>query len=147
MFTTGFSTHASAGDAIYCTVDDFEITARLEYDDTGDKPDERDDGFWPSTNPDSAGYIGEGGNFAEQQAKAERVMQAWLDDEWFYVGVCLEVRKACVLLTREYSNALWGVECNYPDSDNAYLLEVANDLIPEALNEARAKLAELCKEG
>ncbi|WP_272991028.1 hypothetical protein [Hyphomonas adhaerens] len=39
--------------------------------------------------------------------------------------------------------SLWGVEANYPGSDNAYLTEVANDLLPEALDTARAVLARL----
>ena len=28
----------------------------------------------------------------------------------------------------------WGIEANYPDSDNAYLTDVANELLPEALD-------------
>ena len=41
-------------------------------------------------------------------------------------------------------------ECNYPErnkrhSPNAYLAEVASELIEEALNAARAKIAALCK--
>ena len=39
--------------------------------------------------------------------------------------------------------SLWGVEANYPGSDNAYLTEVANELLPEALDVARAVLARL----
>lgn len=33
-------------------------------------------------------------------------------------------------------DSIWGVECNYPDSDNSYLLEVANDCALNALSEA-----------
>jgi hypothetical protein len=50
-----------------------------------------------------------------------------------------------VQLTQEYQTALWGVECNYPDSDNSYLMEVANDLLPEALEQAKAAIEKLCR--
>ena len=39
--------------------------------------------------------------------------------------------------------SLWGVEANYPGSDNANLTEVADELLPEALDTARAVLARL----
>jgi len=32
----------------------------------------------------------------------------------------------------------------YPDSDNAYLTEVANELLPEAIAEAKAERARQC---
>ena len=35
-----------------------------------------------------------------------------------------------------HTASLWGIEANYPDSDNAYLSEVANELLPEALEAA-----------
>jgi|GEM_PF-2198320 len=142
MFTTDFGRHASPGDTITCEADGFTVTARLEYDDAGDKPDERDAGFWPSRDPKAAGYVLPE-YFAAEQAKAEDAMRAWLDDEWCYVGVCLTVEKAGVQLTDQYSNALWGVECSYPGADNSHLRQVANDLVPEALKEARAMLREL----
>ena len=39
---------------------------------------------------------------------------------------------------------LWGVEVNYPDTDNSYLTEAANELLAEALDAARAEQARLC---
>jgi hypothetical protein len=77
-------------------------------------------------------------------AEAMNVMRAWRNDEWFYVGVAVTVSKADIMLTGKYDHALWGVECNYPHTDNSYLLEVANGTLPEALDDARAKLALLC---
>jgi len=47
-------------------------------------------------------------------------MAAWKNDEWYYCGVI------------------------YPDSDNAYLTEVANELLPEALEVAKAERARQC---
>lgn len=49
-----------------------------------------------------------------------------------------------VQLVDDYEHALWGIDLNYPNSDNSYLLEVANDLASEALESAKAKLASLC---
>ena len=40
--------------------------------------------------------------------------------------------------------SLWGVEANYPDSDNAYLTEVAQELLPEALDAGCAAARRLC---
>ena len=37
-----------------------------------------------------------------------------------------------------HAASLWGVEANYPGSDNAYLAEVAEKLLPEALDAGRA---------
>ncbi|MEP0315151.1 MAG: hypothetical protein ABJL57_19530 [Hyphomonas sp.] len=39
--------------------------------------------------------------------------------------------------------SLWGVEANYPGSDNAYLTEVAGELLAEALDAGRTALARL----
>ena len=142
MFTQKFGRFACEGDSIQCEVDGFTCRATVYHDDSSDKPDEWDDGFWPSRDPNAAGYVLPK-DFDAQQALAERVMAAWKNDEWFYCGVAVTVSRADVQLTGRYTNALWGIECNYPDSDNDYLREVANELLGEALDAARAKVAEL----
>lgn len=71
------------------------------------------------------------------------VLKAWCNDDWRYVGVAVTVSRDDVDLTGEYEHALWGVECNYPGSDNSYLTDVANEQLPEAFAAARAKLASL----
>lgn len=144
MFTQGFDKFVCEGDKIRCEVEGFDVVAFIKRDDCGDKPDQRDDGFWPSRDPKAAGYVLPE-NFDAQQAIAERVMKAWQNDEWFYCGVCVVIAYQDVQLTGTYDHALWGVECNYPDSDNSYLLETANELLSEALDAARAKLADLRK--
>lgn len=143
MFIKPFQNYVCEGDTITCEVEGFTLTARVYRDDCSDKPDERDCCFWPSKDKNAAGYVPRR-KFKAEQAKAERIMAAWLNDEWFYCGVAVTVERAGVQLTDRYANALWGVECNYPDSDNDYLRSVANDLLSEALEEAKAKLAELC---
>lgn len=142
MFTQKFKPFVCEGDSISCTVDGFDVVATVYRDDTSDKPDQRDDGFWPSKDKKAAGYVLPA-DFDAAMAKAEQIMAAWKNDEWFYCGVALVVSKADVELTLKYNHALWGIECNYPDSDNSYLSEVANEMLSEALDSARAKLAEL----
>ena len=70
-------------------------------------------------------------------------MSAWKNDEWYYCGVILSVAIDGLTLDR-FAASLWGIEANYPDSDNAYLSEVANELLPEALAEAKAERARQC---
>ena len=142
IFQTAFDTYVCEGDTITADVSGFTITARIYRDDTGDAPDERDDGFWPSLDASDAGYVNRE-DFESEHAKAQRAMDAWRNDEWFYCGVAIQVSRAGVDLTNEYGAALWGIEANYPGSDNAYLTEVAEGLVSEALDAAKAKLAEL----
>lgn len=145
MFTEKFGLFVCDGDTIKCTVEGFDCVAWTERDDNGDAPDERQDGFWPSLNPQDAGYIGplSKRSFQRHTARAKAVMDAWKNDQWDYCGVCVAVHKNGVQLTGRYNNALWGVERNYPNSDNDYLQIVANELLPKALAEARGAIAKL----
>ena len=145
-FNTRFDTFACEGDTISCEAEGFTITARIVADDCPDAPDQRQDGFWPSLYQDAPGFIGPGNGFrqrfAEAQAKAEAVMEAWRKGEWFYCGIVLSVERDGVDLDR-HAASLWGVECNYPGADNSYLTTVANELLPEALDAGRAAAARL----
>ena len=71
------------------------------------------------------------------------VLRAWCADGWWYVGIVLSVSRNGVELS-DHAASLWSVECNYPGSDNSYLTEVANELLSEALDEARKMLAKVC---
>ena len=146
-FTEHFDTLVCEGDTIACEVAGFEIIARIVRDDCPDPPDERQDGFWPSLYKDAPGFIGPGPNhrqrFAEAQAKAEAVMEAWRKDEWFYCGIVLSVALEGVTLDA-HAASLWSIEANYPGSDNAYLTEVARELLPEALHAGRAAARRVC---
>lgn len=143
MFTKSFDKYVCEGDYIECTVGDFECRATVYRDECSNKPDERDDGFWPSKDKKAAGYVLPK-NYEAEMVKAKRVMAAWEADEWFYCGIAITVTKCGVHPNGKYGVALWGVEANYPDSDNAYLLEVANELLGEAIELAKDKLDELC---
>lgn len=144
-FNRSFDSYACIGDRITADVGGFEVIATIHHDDSPDRPDENNDGFWPSRDPKAAGWIGNDPavSFEDQQAHAEEVMRAWEADEWCYVGVVLSVKRNDVTLERNAA-ALWGVEMNYPGGDNSYLTEVANELLDEALEEARGTLAALC---
>jgi len=146
-FTERFQSFVCEGDSIACEAGEFRIVARIVRDPCPDAPDERQDGFWPSLYKDAPGFIGPGPKhrqrFAEAQSKAEAVMEAWRKDEWFYCGVVLSVFADEIELA-PHAASLWGVEANYPGSDNAYLIEIANELLPEALDAAHAAAARLC---
>jgi len=142
MFTKGFGPNAATGDTIECDLGEgWTVTAQLYEDDCRDRPDECDEGFWPSRNPEAAGYV-HPSCFGAEQVKAVAAMAAWEAGDWFFCGVVVRVKFMGHLFSTEYGNALWGVECNHPSApDNAYLLTVANDLLPEALDDAKRELA------
>lgn len=156
MFIQHFDKFACHGDSISCEKDGFTITATIYRDDSSDAPDQRDEGFWPSKNPDDCGYIGENPatSYDDQMKRAKEIMEAWKDDEWFYCGIVLSVSKNGVMLEK-HAASCWGIECNYPINPNEtrenmpgsfpnyYLNEVANDLLSEALEVGKTTLKKL----
>lgn len=73
-----------------------------------------------------------------------KAMRAWCNDEWYYCGVVLSVAKNGYTLD-EHAASLWGIELNYPGSENNdYLTEVANDLLGEALKVGREAVVAIC---
>ena len=146
-FTERFDAFVCEGDCIACEQDGFRIVARIVRDDSPDAPDQRQDGFWPSLYKDSPGFIGPGNNFRERfakaQAEAEAIMEAWRRGDWFYCGIVLSVSLDGVILD-EHAISLWGVEANYPGSDNGYLTDVSNDLLSDAITIGRRAAERLC---
>lgn len=146
-FAERFSCLVCPGDAITCEADGFTVTARIVPDDCPDAPDQRQDGFWPSLYINDPGFIGPGPNHRERLAKAkteaDAIMEAWRRGDWFYCGIVLSVSFEGIELAR-HAASLWGVEANYPGSDNAYLNEVAGERLPEALSTARIVAEKLC---
>ena len=145
-FRERFDRYVCEGDSIACEIDGFRVIARIVRDDCPDSPDERQDGFWPSLYINDPGFIGPGNNFRERlakaQAEAEAVMEAWRRDEWFYCGIVLAIECEGVEL-ESHAASLWGVEANYPGSDNICLSEVADELLPEAVVAGRTAIARL----
>lgn len=146
MFTTSFAAFVSPGDALTCKAGPFTVLARIMPDDCPDAPDQRQDGFWPSLDAGAPGFIGPGPihrqRFARAQKKAEAIMEGWRKGDWFYCGIVLSVSLEGVEIAPQAAS-LWGIEANYPDTDNSYLTEVANELLPEALAAARGTVARI----
>jgi len=132
QYAKSFAAFACAGDTITAELEGFTVTARLVFDQ--DHQIDDDD----CHNPDQMVT----GCDDEQFSKLLAARAAWFADEWFYVGVVLSVSRAGVVLDK-HAASLWGIECNYPGGDNSYLTEVANELLTEAIEAGRAKLAAL----
>ncbi len=145
-FAQGFQSYVCPGDSITCEAGPFTVLAQVVIDDCPDSPDQRQDGFWPSLYIGAPGFIGPGPNhrqrLADAQAKAETVMEGWRKGDWFYCGIVLRVSLEGVDLAPTAA-ALFGIEANYPGTDNSCLTDVANELLPEAVAAARETLARL----
>jgi hypothetical protein len=66
-------------------------------------------------------------------------LRKWCSDQWHYCGIVVTAYREGIALG---SASLWGIESDAGD----YLLEVANELLPEALEEARERVARLAGE-
>jgi hypothetical protein len=145
-FTERFRPFVCPGDVITCEAGPFTVLAQVVVDDCPDAPDQRQDGFWPSLYIGAPGFIGPGPNHRQRltdaQANAEAVMEGWRKGDWFYCGIVLSVSLEGVDLARTAA-ALFGIEANYPGTENSYLTDVANELLPEAVAAARETLARL----
>lgn len=138
MFTKDFDKYACHGDTITCEVDGFTVTARIEHD--SDAHIDDDDTHPAEYNADVFGKDTPANRALFEKALAAR--KAWFDNEWFYCGIVLDVRCGDVMVA-EHAASLWHVDVNHPESQNgnAYLREVANELLPEALDAAREAMA------
>jgi len=134
-FTEQFDKYVCEGDTITAEVDGIVYTAQIEYD-LGSHIDDDD-----CHNTDQAVT----GCNDEQQERLLAARQAWFEDEWFYCGVVIRATKNGIVIDK-HAASLWSIEANYPDSDNSYLSEVANELLPEAIEQARQSLARTIKQ-
>lgn len=108
------------------------------------RPDENDEGFWPSLDRDAPGWIGDNPpqSYAEQMESAKARMAAFEAGEWGYVGVRARAELAipcgrdCYRLMTVESAGLWGIES---DSDSEYLASVYE----EERDNLKAELTEL----
>lgn len=117
---------------------DWQMVTRT--DETAGTPEERDQSFWPSRDPDAAGYV-EPEHFDEAQAKADAQMEAFNAGDWEYVGV-LAVASVTIPIGagsfRTYvleSAGLWGVES---DADDDYLASVFTEEKGELQSDLKA---------
>ncbi|RTL04976.1 hypothetical protein EKK58_09220 [Candidatus Dependentiae bacterium] len=149
LYNEEFDNYVIEGERITANYEGFELVARIEYDDNTAAPDKRDCGFWPSMVETDAGFMGHNVSAAEYKAAfqdAERVIDDWKADKWFYCGVVISVAKNGVMLD-EHAAACWGYECNLADKDgkidNSHLTQAANELASEAVARGRTALKDI----
>jgi hypothetical protein len=131
-FKTGFDRYVCEGDTITGTLEGFDLTARIERDtDSSIDDDDTHNTDQHVTGCDS-----------EQQERLLAARRAWFNDEWFYCGIVIYVSRNGVRLD-DHAASLWNLDCNYPDGDNSYLLEVANDLAGEAIESGKREQARI----
>ncbi len=107
MFNKGFDKYVCDGDTISCVIGETTYTARLVYDqDT---------------------------KVTDFDCMDEEAVESWNNDEWHYFGVVIDAE--CDGWTKHGLASLWGIEGNFPGSDNSYLTEVANELLSEVISE------------
>lgn len=121
-------------------------TMETPDDDTSDRPDERDEGFWPNTDDkDSAGYVLPE-NFAEQQRIAKKRMAAFDRGDWSYVGVIARADVYIPIGDNSYaihtfcSAGIWGIESDCIDYVEEQFSEQKEELL-DSLKTLGAALA------
>lgn len=107
-------TFLCAGDDLTTNEGVFTIRARIEFD--------------HNSSPEDA------------DCYTPEMVEAWKADEWFFAGIVLNVSVNGIDLG--VNTSLWGVEINL-ENDNSHALIVANEMIGEAVEEAKAQLARL----
>lgn len=131
-FDDSFDSTAYPEDTLHTVINGFDIEARIEHD--HDCRIDDDDVH----NPDQSVT----GCDDEQQQQLLDARAAYFRNEWSYCGVVLSVSKNSVKVS-DNAASLWGLELNYPGSDNSYLTEVANELLPEAVECAEKEVKEM----
>lgn len=122
MFKTKFDIYVCEGDSIECEINGITYTAKIVID----EDHKIDDDDCHNTDKTVTGCDD------EQFKRLLAARKAWFDDEWFYCGIVISAVKSDGW-ENNHLDSLWGIECNYPNTDNSYLLEVANDLLTEYL--------------
>lgn len=69
-------------------------------------------------------------------------LKAWCNDEWYWGRIVVTVTHTESEIELA-SDSLWGIDANYPGSDNSYLTDCAMELAESALSEARNRAKEL----
>lgn len=122
MSAKKFHSHVVLGDSITIEKDGRTYVAHIEFD-ADTNIDDTD-----SHNVDQSVT----GCTDKQQEKVLAAREAWLNGEWRYFGVVVELTcETCGQTVGDINASLWGIEGNYPGDDNAYLTEVANDLVKQ----------------
>ena len=117
-FKDKFKNYACEGDTISVTIAGVVYTARIENDDCYSIDD-------------------------EQFAKLLEAREAYFRGEWFYCGIIISATLENSPIFEYDLDSLWGIEVNYPDSNNDYLTQVANDMLPIAIKICESELAKV----
>jgi len=121
-FTGKFNKYAVDNDTISVDVEGFTVTATLRHDSESHIDDDDCHNIDQSVT----------GCNDKQQAKLLKARREWELCNWFYCGIVMSVSRNGIMLD-DHTDSLWRIECNYPDSDNSYLTEAANDMIDNAV--------------
>lgn len=127
-----FKEFVCVGDTVECQIGNLTFIARIVQD--NDYSIDDDD----SHNVDQSVT----GCSDEQQKKLIAAREAFARGEWFYCGIVVSVKFEDTVIA-ENAASLWAIEANYPESNNQYLGEVANELLPEAVEVAKNELEKL----
>ena len=107
---------------------------RTVDDDNQEAPDKNCDGYWPSLNPNDAGYIGENPkkSFDQQMEEARQRLRDWELGRWNYIGVYAVAQihdhcGGCITTYTLESSGLWGIESDNDD----YIQEVFKEQCDE----------------
>lgn len=120
MFTKNFDKYVCVGESITCQLGNLTIRARVERD-----PDYTiDDDDCHNTDQSVTGCSD------EEFARLLEARKAYFCGRWWYGVVVLSVELDGVVI-QDYAATLGAIEINYPNGDNKYLLEVANELLDE----------------
>jgi hypothetical protein len=119
-----FDSFACTGDIIEFKHDGFDVIAWIEHDHETHIDDD------DSHNVDQSVT----GCDDEQQKMLLAARKAWEESEWFYGYLVVKMSIDDVELC---SNALGGLEINYPKGSNGYLTDTAKELADEMTADAR----------
>lgn len=129
-FPSGFNAYVCIGDSVETQHGPFTIRATIEHDSDTGAPWSEHDGHDTIETPRQR---------ASRAALSDfKALRAWCNDEWFWCGIVVTVTHTESGLELA-SDSLWGIDANYPGSDNSHLTECAMELAETALQEARKR--------
>jgi hypothetical protein len=134
-FTNHFDDVVGAGESITTESGSFKAIASVAYDESYHIDD--DDCHHPDQKVTGCND--------EHYAELLAARKAWVDNEWYYGVLTVDV----YFNNHKFGSAsLFGLEINYPKSENNpnpnnYLQDVANELLSEAMADAMETLADL----
>ena len=113
-----FNSFATGGDIVQWEHEGYSLTARIEFDDST--------------------------CITEFDCYPAVKVQQWKNNDWFFCGIVISVKKNDVLLS-DHAASLWGIDCNYNKTSNKYLSEVCAELQDEAIETAKKEEKRIIK--